>query len=164
MPCLKKGASSKPRTPHGTKANTPVLATTITNVETNYPCKGDLIDLCPSSSFTYINGDPADLDFFYRYKGIQYSKCPLQPTPPILPMRILTRIALLLLHFRTTGTLPRLVHQTPLLLWARAVLLPWLLTASYSLMLSNVHLAPRVRDRLRKLYKPRAKGDSLDAG
>ena len=105
------------------------------SVETNPPCKGDLIDLCPTSSFAYINGDPADLDFFYRYKGIQYSKCPLRPIPSILPIRILTRNALLLLLFRTTGTLPRLVHLTPLFLWARAVLLPWLLTASYSLML-----------------------------
>ena len=40
------------------------------------------------------------------------------------------------------GSLPRFVHLTPLFLWANVVLLPWLLTTSYSLLLSNVHLAP----------------------
>ena len=31
----------------------------------------------------------------------QYSKCPLQPVPSVIPIRILTRDALLLLLFRT---------------------------------------------------------------
>ena len=92
--------------------------------------------------YLHINGYPADLVFFNSCRGILNSKWPLPPIPSILPIRILTRNALLLLLFRTTGTLPRLVHLTPLLLWARVVLLPWLLTASYSLMLSTDHLAP----------------------
>jgi len=95
----------------GTQPVNPVLCPSLLalpgllTVETNLPCKGDLIGLCPSYSVTYLNGYPADLTYFYRYKGIQHSKFPLQPIPSILPIRILTRNALLLLLFRTTGTL-----------------------------------------------------------
>ena len=55
-----------------------------------------------------------DFVFFYRYKGSQCSKCPLQPVPSVLPIRMLTRSTLLLPLFRTMRTYLRLAHLTPL--------------------------------------------------
>ena len=63
---------------------------------TRIPTSARSIGFCVIWVFSIsASSSSAHLVLFYRYRGIQYSKYPLQPIPSILPIRILTRYALL---------------------------------------------------------------------